>query len=304
MKTTKNWRRKLSDFVDNPKNRFLILLGPIHVVLFLVLLFPFLLMIFLSLSGWEPGKIPWWLAQFNYGVGFLKVFGDARFIWSLARTFLIVAPAVGLEFVFGLIGALLFSKAFRGKKLIATLFLMPMFFMPVVVGYNFWMIFQPRGPLNYILSLMLGRAVEIPWLTERSAAMTAIILSDVWQWTPFMFLIMTAGVLSLPENPIMAAKVLGASNWQTFMYVKLPMLKNIIVIALIIRFMEALKLFDLPFIMTGGGPGFHTETLSIYAFVVAMVSGRLGYGSSLALILLILFLLIITPAIRPILRRR
>jgi multiple sugar transport system permease protein len=132
----------------------------------------------------------------------------------------------------------------------------------------------------------------------------AIILTDIWQWTPFMFLIMTAGVLSLPENPVMAAKVLGASDWQTFRYVKLPMLKNIIIIALVIRFMEALKIFDAPFIMTGGGPGFHTETISIYAFVASIVNGRLGYGSSLALILLIIFLLIITPSVRPILRRR
>ena len=304
MKTTRNWHQKFLDFIDNPKNRFLVLLGPIHVVLFLVLLFPFLLMIFLSLSGWEPGKISWWLAQFNYGIGFINVFTDARFIYSFLRTFLIVAPAVGVEFVFGLIGALLFSKTFRGKKLIATFFLIPMFFMPVVVGYNFWMIFQPRGPLNYIVGLMVGRDFELSWLSDRYAAIAALIIADVWQWTPFMFLLMTAGVLSLPENPIMAAKVLGASDWQIFRHIKLPMLKNIIVIALIIRLMEALKLFDMPFIMTGGGPGFHTETISIYAFVVSIVSGRLGYGSSLALIILIVFLLIIAPSVRPILRRR
>jgi len=300
----RTWRRRLSDFIDTSSGRFIILHGPIYVILYLILLFPFLLEIFLSFSNWEPGRGEWWLAQFNYGLGFSMVFQDVRLWYSVGRTFLISGVAVCVEFVLGLIGAMVFSRAFFGKRILTSVFLIPMFFMPVVVAYNFWMMFQPQGPINFLVGRIIGKDIIIPWLSEGGPALAAIIVADIWQWTPFMFLIMTSGILALPENPISAAKVLGASEWQIFRYVKLPMLKNIIIIAFVIRFMEALKLFDTAFIMTGGGPGFMTETLSIYTYIVSISNGRLGYGSSVALVLLILILFIVTPAVRPILRRR
>ena len=299
-----NWKKRFLDYADKPVGRFLLLQGPIQALLFSILLFPFLLEIYLSLSAWEPGPTPWFLAEFNYGQSFVQIVQDIRFLLSVGRTFLITGIAVTAEFLLGLAGALIFSKSFRGKKVLTSIFLIPMFFMPIIVAYNFWMIFQPQGPLNYIISLIIGRPFLLPWLSREIPALIAIILTDIWEWTPFMFLIMTSGIMALPENPISAAKVLGASDWQVFRMVKLPMLKNIIIIALVIRFMEAIKIFDTPFIMTGGGPGFATETLSIYTFIISIQNGRLGYGAAAALILLISILLLITPAVRPILRRR
>ncbi|MGC8961327.1 MAG: carbohydrate ABC transporter permease [Candidatus Bathyarchaeia archaeon] len=304
MAQAKSFRERLSEFSDTAPGRFLILHGPIYVVLYLILLFPFLLEIYLSFSDWEPGRGEWWLAHFNYGLGFSRIFGDFRLWRSVGITFLIAAIAVGAEFSLGLIGAALFSRSFKGKRALTAMFLVPMFFMPVVVAYNFWMMFQPTGPINFIVGKMVGREVVYPWLSRAGSAFAALIITDIWQWTPFMFLILNAGMLSLPQTPIEAAKVLGASEWQIFRHIKLPMLKNIIIIALVIRFMEALKLFDTPYILTGGGPGFATETLSIYTYIVGVQTGRLGYGSSISMLLLILILLIISPAVRPILRRR
>lgn len=303
MSKHKSLREKFLEFSETVSGRFLILHGPIYVILFLILLFPFLLEIYLSFSNWEPGRGEWWFAPFNYGLGFARIFKDFRLWYSVGITFLVAGVAVGAEFVLGLIGAALFSRKFAGKRILTAIFLIPMFFMPVVVGYNFWMMFQPTGPINFLIGKLIGREIVYPWLSRAGSALVALIITDIWQWTPFMFLILNAGMLSLPQNPIDAARVLGASEWQIFRYIKLPMLKNIIIIALVIRFMEALKLFDAPFILTGGGPGFATETLSIYTYIIGIQTGRLGYGSSISMLLLILILLIISPAVRPILRR-
>jgi multiple sugar transport system permease protein len=301
---SKSLREKFLEFSETVPGRFLILHGPAYVILYVILLFPFLLEIFLSFSDWEPGRGEWWLAHFNYGLGFSRIFGNFRLWRSVGLTFLIACIAVGVELALGLIGAALFSRSFKGKRGLTALFLIPMFFMPVVVAYNFWMMFQPTGPINFVVGKLIGREVIYPWLSRRGSAFAALIITDIWQWTPFMFLILNAGMLSLPQNPIDAARVLGASEWQIFRHIKLPMLKNVIIIAIVIRFMEALKLFDTPIILTGGGLGFATETLSIYTYIVSIQTGRLGYGSSIAMVLLILILLIISPAVRPILRRR
>jgi len=274
------------------------------VILFLILLFPFLLEIFLSFSGWEPGKGDWWLAQFNYGQSFAAVFRDVRLWLAVGRTFLIAGVAVLGELILGLLGAMVFSRRFTGKKIITSIFLIPMFFMSVVVGQNFYMMFQPGGAINYVVGAMTGTQIEIPWLAQAGTGLAALIITDIWQWAPFMFLILSSGVLALPQNPISAAKVLGASEWQIFRRIQLPMLKNIMIIAVVIRFMEALKLFDTVYIMTGGGPGAATETLSMYAYIISVSMGRLGYSSAVALVILILILLILTPAVRPILRRQ
>jgi multiple sugar transport system permease protein len=301
----KTWRERLLEFSETPSGRFLVLHGPIYVILYLILLFPFLLEIYLSFSDWEPGRGEWWLAHFNFGLGFPTIISDVRLWYSVGRTFLMASAAVGLEFLLGLIGAVLFSREFKGRRELTALFLIPMFFMPVVVAYNFWMMFQPTGPVNFIIGKLVGKDIVFPWLSRAGPALIALIITDVWQWTPFMFLILTAGMFSLPQSPIEAAKVIGASEWQIFRYIKLPMLRNIILIAIVIRFMEALKLFDYPFILTGGGgPGFATETLSIYTYIVGIQTGRLGYASSISMVLLVIILILISPVARRMLRRR
>jgi len=215
---------------------------------------------------------------------------------------MLVAFAVGGEFLIGLHLANLLSKTFRGKKTFFSLLLSPMFVMPIVVGYTFWMIFQPAGPLDHFLTLITGvDLMSTKWLSKASLAWAALIFTDIWHWTPFMFLILYAGLMSIPENPVSAAKVLGASSWQIFKDIKLPMMRNVIIIAIVIRTLEAMKFFDELFVMTGGGPGFDTETISMFTFTQAISNSRIAYGSTAAIVILLISLVLVVRAVRPVL---
>jgi multiple sugar transport system permease protein len=301
----KSLLEKLSRIANTKTGILVVLIGPIQFLLFLILLTPFLIEIFLSLSSWDPSKGNWWMAKFDFGSGFLTVLQDSRFLLALGRTAMFVGIAVAAEFLIGLYLANLVSKSFRGKRVVFSVFLLPMFVMPLIVGYTFWMIFQPSGPLDHVLTLATGiDFMSTFWLANGILAWIALIVTDVWHWTPFMFLILYSGLVSLPENPISAAKVLGASDWQVFKDIKMPMLRNIIVIALVIRAMEAMKLFDEIYLMTGGGPGFDTETISMYTFTTAITTARIGYGSTAAIIVLLISLILIITAVRPVLLAR
>lgn len=298
----KSFVAKLSRIVNTKTGLVVVLVGPIQFLLFLILLTPFLIEIFLSLSNWNPEKGNWWTASFDFGLGFVRVLQDTRFLLALARTGMFVLFAVGAEFLIGLYLANLVSKSFHGKKAVFSIFLLPMFIMPLIVGYTFWMIFQPAGPLDHVLTLSTGiDFMSTQWLSNGTLSWIALIATDVWHWTPFMFLILYSGLMSLPENPISAAKVLGASSWQIFKDIKIPMLRNIIIIALVIRAMEAMKFFDEIYLMTGGGPGFDTETISMYTFTVAITNSQIGYAATGAIIVLLICLVLIIAAVRPVL---
>ncbi|MEM2910869.1 MAG: sugar ABC transporter permease [Nitrososphaerota archaeon] len=301
----KPWLKRISRALNTKTGITLTLVGPIQFLLFLILLTPFLIEIYLSLTNWDPTKGSWWMAQFDLGLSYLTLLRDKRFLYSLGRTAMFVLFAVGGEFLIGLYLANLVSKSFRGKKAVFSILLLPMFMMPLIVGYAFWMIFQPSGPLDHVLTVLTGiNFMDTPWLAHGKLAWIALILTDIWHWTPFMFLILYSGLMSIPENPVSAAKVLGASDWQVFKDIKLPMLRNIIIIALVIRAMEAMKFFDELYLMTGGGPGFDTETISMYTFTTAVINSRIGYGSAAALIILLISLILITFAVRPVLLER
>jgi multiple sugar transport system permease protein len=304
-KGNNTWVKKISRALNTKTGLALTLVGPIQFLLFLILLTPFLIEIYLSLSNWDPTKGNWWTAHFDLGLGYLSLLRDKRFLFSLGRTGMFVLFAVGGEFLIGLYLANLVSKSFKGKKAVFSILLLPMFVMPLIVGYAFWMIFQPSGPLDHVLTVLTGiNFMDTPWLAHGTLAWIALILTDIWHWTPFMFLILYSGLISIPENPVSAAKVLGATDWQVFKDIKLPMLRNIIIIALVIRAMEAMKFFDELYLMTGGGPGFATETISMYTFTTAIVNSRIGWGSSAAIIILLISLLLITVAVRPVLIER
>jgi len=218
----------------------------------------------------------------------------------MLRTILMVFGAVGIEFFLALGLAMFFVKEFRGKRIFLSLLIMPMMTVPAINGHMMRMIFYGDGPLNVILSTILFRDIHTSWLRLPESGLMALVISDVWQWTPLMFLILISGFIALPQDPINAAKVLGANTWQQFRYVMLPMLKPIIIIALIIRFLEAFKLFDTVYIMTGGGPGYTTQTFSIYLYELGIKHARFGTLAAEALIVLGLLAVITWFAVKPI----
>lgn len=304
--------RPVETLTARPRRRFLdmndqrtfvsTLLTPAQLVLLLIIIFPLATEVYISLTSWTPttgGN--WWEAYkyWDWGKNYLEVIKDAAFWQALGRTFLIVGIAVPLEFLLGLGLAFLFLEEFPGKRIFHTILLTPMMIVPAIGGYMFYMLFQANGPINAVLSMVGGQAVTIGWLSAEIPAIVAVIVAEVWQWTPLMFLILLSGLVGMPEDQMRAAVMLGASSWQRFRHLTLPMLTPIIVIALVIRGMEAVKIFDSIFIMTQGGPAKATETLSVYMYKAAFQNLRWSYAAAAAMIILVIITVVASYALRP-----
>ena len=278
--------------------KFLMLPG--QVVSVLVLVLPLLVALYMSFTDWSPTRGSLFEAHF---VGFENyselLIWDTRFIYAIIRTILISVVCLSLEFVFGLGLAVLFLREFRGKSVLFSAFLTPMMILPVVVGYTFWMLFQSNGPINQIIEFMFGSQATIQWFRSSTFAVVAVVVTEVWHWTPLYFLILLSGLNAVPENPIRAAVILGASPRQVFWRLILPMLKPVIIVAFVIRTMEIIKLFDEVFMLTRGGPGSATETISLYIYKLAFSDFQLAYGAAAAFIMLVGSLVLIHLLLAP-----
>ena len=242
---------------------------PAHIALLFIVVFPLLASLYLSFTTWSPmtGRGTLWYQAYQFWAWFSnywQIITDSAFLLSLVRTVIIVAVVIPVELVIGLGLAFLFLEKFPLKKFFHSVILMPMMIVPAVAGFIFYMLFQSAGPVNAILSKLLFVEITTTWLTGSVTAMICVMLADIWQWTPLMFLILLSGLMALPEDQLNAARILGANWWQRFRMVTLPLLKPVIVIALILRGMEAIKIFDAIWLMTKGGPGTATETISVY----------------------------------------
>ncbi len=278
--------------LNSPKVLQWILISPAQLVLTVIAVLPLILEFYISFTDWQPVRgglmAARWMWLKNYAT---LLFQDTRFLGAVFRTAFISVTSLGLEFALGLGLAVLFLRRFKGRKLLFSALLTPMMIMPVVVGYTFYLLFQREGPVSQILGWLGVQPVD--WLTVPGYALTAVILTEVWHWTPLFFLILLSGLNALPTNPIRAALVLGASPWQVFWRVMFPMLRPVITIAFVIRGMEVVKLFDEVFILTRGGPGVATETISLYLYKLAFKDFRLAYAAAAAFIILVLTLVIV-----------
>ncbi|WP_152559481.1 carbohydrate ABC transporter permease [Paenirhodobacter enshiensis] len=282
-----------------PALRFLTLPG--NVISLLVLVVPLLVALYMSFTDWSPTGGSLLEASFvgleNYAE--LLVY-DTRFVEAVGRTLFLAVVCLSLEFTLGLGLAVIFLREFRGKSMLFSAFLTPMMILPVVVGYTFWMLFQSNGPVNQLLGALIGMQNVPEWFRSAPFAMLAVIVTEVWHWTPLFFLILLSGLNAVPENPVRAAMILGASPRQIFFRVVLPMLKPVIVVAFVIRGMEILKLFDEVFMLTRGGPGSSTETISLYIYKLAFNDFQLAYGAAGAFLVLIGTLIVINLMLLPV----
>jgi multiple sugar transport system permease protein len=263
---------------------------PAQLLILFIAVFPILMQIYISLTDWSPlDGISWWQAHelWNGFANYTDLAADDRFWSALWRTVLVMAICVPAEFLLGLGLAILFVDNFPGRRFLYSVLLVPMMVVPAVAGYMFFMLFQSGGPVNDILSFFYGAPVTIAWLSDPDLAFFAVIASDIWQWTPLMFLILLAGMVGVPEDQLRAATLLGASWTTRFRTIVLPRMKTIIIIALAIRVIENFKVFDNFYIMTGGGPGVATETISIYIYKVTQQELIWGYVAAVALVILI-----------------
>ena len=256
-----------------------------------IVVFPLLMQIYISLTYWGPTEGTGWPLAYqslNWFDNYIRFFTDGEAWASILRTLLIMAVAVPLEFAFGLGLAILFVGNFPGRRIFYSILLTPMMIVPAVAGYMFYMLFQSDGPANQILSFLLASNVDWVWLSDPNRALIAVIAADVWQWTPLMFLILLAGILAVPEDQLKAAMMLGASWPQRFRRIILPRMRTVIIIVLILRLVEAFKLFDVMFVMTRGGPGTATETISYYIYKKTFNELEWSYVAAIGLSLLVI----------------
>lgn len=294
-------RRKFLD-MSNTGTFATVLTSPAQLLLLLIMIFPLLAEVYISMTSWTPTRGGDWTQAYRFwdwGRNYVEVLKDASFWGAMGRTAVLVVSAVSLEFLIGLGLAFLFMEEFPGKKIFYTLMLVPMMIVPAVAGYVFWLFFQSNGPLNAIISMVIGHSFSLTWLSTDSTAMISVIIAEVWEWTPLMFLILLSGLVGLPEEQMRAATMLGASFWQKFRYLMLPMMKPIIVIALVIRGMEAIKIFDMIYLMTTGGPAQATESISIYMYKIAFQQVRWSYAAAAAMVILVVITVIASYALRP-----
>lgn len=218
---------------------------------------------------------------------FTRLFGDHIFATAALQTAVLTLVALGIEFVSGLFLALLIDSLTRGRGFFRAGFLIPMITPPVVAAVAWRLIYNPQfGLLNGMLRQIGVNTSRLTWTNGGDSALFSVILVDVWEWTPFLFLLLSAGLQAIPPDPIEAARIDGASAFQIFRDITLPLLKPVIVLALLLRAMDLVRIFDQIFILTQGGPGTATETVSLYIYRTAFRFTNFGYAAAMSFVLL------------------
>lgn len=280
------------------------LLLPGILVILLVVGFPMIYSLYLSFTNFNlssPGNYEFIGLQ-NYVHLLTK---DPLFWAAFWRTVLFISLAVNIEFLIGLGIAQLMARAIRGQSLARTLMMMPMMFAPILVGFQFkWFFNAQVGLVNNILYTLTGEPHFIPWLIEKPVGFISILIAEIWMSTPFMVVILEAGILSLPQEPFEAADVDGASGWQKFRHLTFPMLTPFIYTAMAIRSLDIARAYDIVSIMTGGGPANRTELIWTYVNRLAFTGKQFALGSAMSYITVLLSVVFTYMFFRNVLKSR
>ena len=272
-----------------------ILLAPAVVYMTVVGFYPLAYSAYISFTDYNPvqGQAGAWIGLENY----LTALSDGQLWHALALTGLFTLLSVGISLVLAILLALLFNKELPGFLILRTIVLIPMLVTPIAVGI-IWrtMMNAEHGLLNFLLAL-LGIDPQ-PWIGSSSSAFACILLVDVWEWTPFIFIIVLAGMRGLPASPFEAAAIDGAGAFRVFFNITLPMLKPVIIIATLLRMIDAARTYDTIFLLTRGGPDFATDLASVYLQRINFQFFNLGYGSALSWLLLLAMLVVVLIYVR------
>ncbi|HBE78193.1 MAG TPA: sugar ABC transporter permease [Firmicutes bacterium] len=261
---------------------------PSVIILALLTIVPTIFLYFVSFTNYELGQM--WNEQHLIGFqNFIRLFSgqDTEFWLSVGISLLFMVLATFFETFCGFVVALLLNREFKLKSLVFACLLVPITITPSIVGQMWKLMYNAEyGVINYIMGLLFH--TKIIWLGP-AMAYTSTLLVDIWQWTPFMALIIYAGISSVPAEPYEAALVDGANAVQSFRYITLPLLKPLLSLAILFRSMDSLKLFDVPFVLTQGGPGSATELLSLHVYRLGFAqTGWVARASATGVILLII----------------
>jgi multiple sugar transport system permease protein len=281
-------------------DRYVRWLFPLPALVFIVsmMIFPLGYTLWNSFTDWSlsAGKPAMFIGFENY----IKLFQDERFQGAVLRTLYFTLVAVSVEMILGIAIALFLNRDFRGKRIITSIMLLPMMATPVAIAMVWLLMFEPTaGIINFSIN-QIGLPKGL-WISAKGTVIPSLALVDIWEWTPMIVLICLAGLTALPRDSFEAAIIEGASYWQRTWRITLPLLMPTIIVAMLLRLIDALKTFDIIYTMTLGGPGFASETLNIFTYQNAFYYLHFGYASSL---LVIFFALVLGVALLTIYLRR
>jgi len=265
-------------------------LAPAGIVLILGLLYPIGYMVYASFLDWNPSQLiseADWVGLRNYK----NLFVDEAFRESFWVTIKFASIVVILEMFVGVGLALLLDRNIRGMSLLRTIFILPMMIAPIVVGLMWRYMYHPTvGVFNR--TLKDWGFEPIPWLSDSTWSLVSIIIADVWQWTPFIFILALAALQSLPKSALEAARIDGATGWQQIVHIKIPLMMPVLIVTLLLRLIDAFKVLEVILVMTNGGPGLSTEILALRISRTASEFRELGVAAAMSNILLMVLLLL------------
>lgn len=277
---------------EKPKSRdrtgtFFLIPAVIWILLFTI--FPLLYALYTTVWSFRFGQRNQMVGLTNFG----RLFTDANFHNGLMVTFVFVVVTVTVEMLLGFGLALLLNQEIRGKSILRAIMILPLFATPVAMGFlGITLFYEENGPINELIRFFGGEG--IPWLSSATWAPIAVMILDIWQWAPFVFLVSLAGLQSLPQDIYEAADVDGAGNWQMFRRITLPLMTPTLWLILLLRLVEAFKVFDIPSSLTRGGPGRATEVVSLFTYRTALRFFDHGYAAAQGFLLLFIVMFIVT----------
>ena len=276
---------RLARYMLDGRRRYMLFIVPALAVMFAVIIFPWLFTFFMSVHDWRMGQAKTFVGLDNY----TKLMSDERFVNSVVRTLVYTVLSTVIPVVLGVLSALVFHRNFPFRGVLRAVFIMPMMATPVAVALVWTMMFHPQlGVLNYLLGL-----VGIPpslWVFDQATVIPSLVLVETWQWTPLVMLIVLGGLASLPTEPYESALIDGATPWQMFRRITFPLVLPFIMVATIIRTIDAVKSFDTIFVITLGGPGTASETINLYLYTQAFAFYQIGYASAMVVVFMVVIM--------------
>jgi multiple sugar transport system permease protein len=274
-----------AQFLARRRRNYYLFIAPALIVVGAVIIFPWLFTLWMSAFDWKIGSNAHIVGFGNYET----LATNKRFLEAIVHTFYFTVLAVVAPLVLGTAAAMIFHREFPLRGVLRGVFIMPMMATPVAVALVWTMMFHPQqGVLNYLLSLV-GLPPSL-WVYSPTLVIPSLVLVEVWHWTPLVMLIVLGGLAALPTEPYESARLDGASEWQLFRHITLPLVAPFIVVAAVIRTIDALKTFDTIYVITGGGPGTASETINLYLYLQAFAFYNIGTASAVVVVFFVIVL--------------
>jgi multiple sugar transport system permease protein len=285
---------RVSRFSD--RNFKYLMVAPGILILLLVGIFPLIYSLVVSFQNITMTDVD---TSFQGLLNYKQLFKDARLWQALGHTAFITAIALPLELVLGFLLAQLFLDRMPGRQIFVALLVLPTVLSPIVAGATWRLMFDVRfGPIGQIVSYFAGEPVTLLWTVNPHLVYPAIITCEVWQWTPFMFLLLLAALSNVDQSQLEAAELDGASYWRVLRQIIIPAIKPVIAIAVLIRGLDLFRIFDIIWALTEGGPGSMTETISLYTYVIGFTQFDTSYTAAVAFLVVALLTVVVTFMLR------